>query len=105
MHPLTPKTWVYRHQNHGSAVINKRGTCMPLYGMAAILDFLVNQSHEIKFDSSIAFSATKNMGVDTKNNALQRIIREIWLFHGNNGGHLGRHLEKLFLRCWMGFGF
>jgi len=48
---------------------------MPFYGMAAILeailDFMVNQSHDINFDSTIAFSDTKNIGVDTKTNALQ----------------------------------
>ena len=48
---------------------------MPFYGTAAILeailDFLVYQSHDFNFDSTIAFPGIKNMGVDTKTNALQ----------------------------------
>ena len=69
--------------------------------MVAILDFSVNQSHDINFDSPIASSDPKNMGVDTKTMALQLIIRELYLFYGD-GGHLERHLEKkLFSRGWI----
>ena len=48
---------------------------MPFCGTAAILeailDFLVYKSLDINFDSTIAFTDTENMGVDTKTNALQ----------------------------------
>ena len=47
-----------------------------VYGYAAaildaILDFSVNQSRDINFDSTMAFYDPNNIGVDTKTMALQ----------------------------------